>query len=112
MKNTTHINAGTPTPFTIIRNLITEHPDTTEDILLVGVRITIEDACFSADTVEEEGFSGDWVVHLSDDPRFADLPEEAKELACDACCNLVEDLASRLARGEQVPVVSTEEWAA
>jgi hypothetical protein len=106
------ITASTPLPFTITRNLVTEHPDTMEDIILVGVRITIEDACFSPETVDSEGFSGDWVVHLSDDPRFADLPEEAKELACDACSNLLEDLASRLARGEKVPAVSTEEWAA
>jgi hypothetical protein len=102
------ITASTPTPFTIVRNLWTEHPDTLEDMLLVGVRITVEDACFDADTVEEEGFSGDWCVHLSDDPRFADLPEEAKEIACDACSNLLEDLACRLARGEAVPVESDE----
>ena len=108
MPTPTHINAATPTPFTIVRNLWTKHPDTLEDILLVGVRITIEDAYFDADTVEEEGFSGDWCVHLSDDPRFADLPEQAKEMACDAASNCLEALASALSRGEAVPVESDE----
>lgn len=106
--NTTHINAGTPMPFTIVRNLVTFDADDNE-VRLPAVRITVERACWDLDSVEEVGFEGDWYMELTSDPRFAHLTDEEVELAEDCVCHLIEDLASRLARGESVPVAGDDE---
>lgn len=101
----THINAGTPMPFTITRNLVTWDADENE-VRLPAVRITIERACWDADSVEEVGFEGDWFCEISTDPRFAglDLDDDAIALAEDCICHFVEHLASTLAAGDSVPV--------
>ena len=101
MKKT--INANTPQPFTVTRNLWTWDADGENERYLKAVRITISNADFSAEAVEEEGFNGDWEFLLSNDPRFPGLDAGQVEAAEDSACHFVEELASRLARGEDVP---------
>jgi hypothetical protein len=104
------VNRNTSLPFTLVRNLWTCDDAGFDDILLKGVHITIEAADWSEDTYAEEGFSGDWVVHLSDDKRFDGLTEEQKDVAMDAVCTFVEHLAADISRGREVPVVEDSSW--
>ena len=110
MNNT--INANTPTPFTVTRHIWTCDANGDNDRLLKSVRITIESADFSKDVVEEEGFSGDWIIHIGDDARWAGLNDEQSEIACDSACHFVEDLAYRLSQGESVSADADDdrEW--
>lgn len=98
MKKPKYINAKTALPFMVKRNLQLENKR------LAGVWITIERADFSPETVESEGFAGDWAIALSVNPKFKHLTDEEIIEAEDCVCCFVEDLAGRLSRGEDVPV--------
>lgn len=90
-------------PFTIYRDIIAYCDETETEIILRNVSITVEEADFSKETVEEEGFSGEWIAGLSED-RFSNLPESVLESAMDACSNVLEDLAGRIANEGCFPI--------
>jgi hypothetical protein len=102
-----YITKKTKQPFTITRTLAAWDEKQQCPVCLNAVKITVESADFSKDVWEEEGFSGDWCVHLSDDPRWSSLPEDVKLSAADAAHNALEELASLLAHGKKVPVIDT-----
>jgi hypothetical protein len=105
----TYCNAFSGFPLVIFRNLWTHDAEGKNERLLRNVRITIESADFRPSTVKEEGFCGDWTVHLSDDSRFFTLSKDEKDFAADAVSNLLEDMAARFANHEHVPVNADEE---
>jgi hypothetical protein len=98
------ITAKSRQPFTIVRDLVIVD-EQGKFKCLEAVKITIEKAHFDAETVAEEGFAGDWCVHLSDDPRFAGLTDGEKESAEEECFHHLEELAVDLSQGEKIEKV-------